>query len=544
MSAVPSWTIHDRAALLERMAADPLDVLVVGAGITGAGVALDAAARGYRVGLVEREDVASGTSSKSSKLVHGGLRYLATGDVAMVLEGVRERDRLRRMAPHLVRPLGFVVPTDTRADALLLRAGLLAYDAMALGRGARTHRRLTQQEVLLDAPGLARGAARGGFRYDDAQTDDARLTLAVVEAARRHGALVLTRANVTGVESGSGGVRVEVEDVLAGGCTALHARWVVGAGGVWADRIGDVPAGTHAPPLVPAKGVHLTFRRADLAVNRAVVIPSVRGDGRRLFLVPWGEQVYVGTTDDPDHDLEHTPTLTAADAAYLLDAVNDAFGSDLRVDDAIGAWAGWRPLVAATGETRDLSRRHLIHRPSPGVVTVTGGKLTTWRQMAEDVVDVLVEGDGIRRRCTTTKLSLGSSSAPLVGLATVREALLAVGADPAHAAALFHRHGDAAVAVVEQGAADGELDRLVPHLPYLVTEIRWAARHEMVCTLEDVLSRRLRVSLRDAAAGGEAIDVAAAVLAEELGWDAETTAAEAAAYRAAVRAERGVVPLV
>ena len=541
-----TWTAADRPGLLDRMAADPLDVLVVGAGITGAGVALDAASRGYRVGMVERADVASGTSSKSSKLVHGGLRYLATGDVAMVLEGVRERERLRRAAPHLVRPLGFVVPTDTALDVAMMRVGLLAYDAMALGRGARSHRRLSQQEVLLDAPGLARGARAGGFRYDDAQTDDARLTLAIVQAARAHGALVVPHAEVVELtpRQGMRPATVQVQDRLGGEAVSLQARWVVGAGGVWADRIGDVPAGTHAPPLRPAKGVHLVFDRRDLAVNRAVVLPSARDDGRRVFLVPWGAQVYLGTTDDAETAVDAGPTVTAGDATYLLDAVNTAFATDLGPTDAIGAWAGWRPLID-TGDaaTADLSRRHVVHQPADGVVTVTGGKLTTERQMAEDVVDVLVAGDGIRRRCRTTGISLGASRPVLEGLADARRALQQAGGDPAHAGSLYHRHGDRAPEVVAACASAGELDTLVDGLPYLAGEVRWAARQEMACTLDDVLTRRLRVSLRHAAAGGSAIERAASILAEELGWDAATTDAQVAAYRQAVAAERGVVPL-
>ena len=539
-----TWTAADRPRLLDDLGDALLDVLVVGGGITGAGIALDAASRGYRVGLVEREDIASGTSSKSSKLVHGGLRYLASGDVPMVREGVRERERVRRMAPHLVRPLGFVVPTDTRADAWLLRAGLVAYDAMALGRGARSHRRLDHQDVLLDAPGLAQGARHGGYRYDDAQTDDARLTLAVVQAARRHGATVLTHLEVCGVDprSGTTPAVAHLHDRLTGEHRDVAARWVVGAGGVWADRIGDVPHGTHAPALRPAKGVHLVFSRRDVPVNRAVVVPSVAADGRRLFLVPWGEQVYVGTTDDTEQDVDGRPRVDADDAAYLLDAVNAAFATDLRPVDAIGAWAGWRPLVDADGQTADLSRRHLLHHPAPGVVTVTGGKLTTFRQMAEDVVDAVVARDGLQRPCRTTRLRLGVSGPVLAGLQRVRTALAAAGADPRHAPSLHHRHGDRAVDLVE-AATTAELDVLVPDLPYLVAEVRWAARHEMACRLDDVLSRRLRVSLRDAAAGGPAIEVAADIMADELGWDPSRRKAEVVDYRDAVDAERGVVPL-
>jgi glycerol-3-phosphate dehydrogenase len=535
-----SFNAHARAGLLERMAATPLDVLVVGGGITGCGVALDAAARGLRVGLVERDDIASGTSSKSSKLVHGGLRYLATGDVSMVVEGVREREHLRRLAPHLVRPLGFVVPTDTRVDAAMLRVGLLAYDAMAVGHDARRHRRLSTADVLANAPGLARGFRRGGFLYDDAQTDDARLTLAVLRAAIDHGAMAVTRAEVAGVEPGASGVRVAIRDRHADQDVQVQARWVVGAGGAWADGL-RVDGHAAAPRLVPAKGVHLVFDAVDLPVQRAVVLPSARSDGRRVFLIPWGRQVYLGTTDDPDDD--DVPRMSLEDADYLLDAVNAAFGADLSVSDAIGAWAGWRPLVAGEGATADLSRRHMVHQAAPGVVIVTGGKLTTYRRMAADTVDVVAAGLGAPGRTSTTRIPLGATATAADGLAATRARLLDLGGDPTWAGSLWHRHGDAAPTVVATASAADELEPLVDGLPYLVGEVRWAARHEMVLSLEDALSRRLRVALRHAGAGGGAIDRAAAILAEELGWSAATRDEQVAAYRAAVQAERGPVPL-
>lgn len=542
-----TWSVHDRSQLLDRMTASPVDVLVVGAGITGAGVALDAAARGYRVAIVERDDVASGTSSKSSKLVHGGVRYLATGDVPMVLEGVRERERLRALAPHLVRPLGFVVPAGSAIDAAMLRVGLLAYDAMALGGRARSHRRLTHEQVLLEAPGLARGASHGGFGYDDAQTDDARLTLAVLQAARHHGALALTHLDVAHLEPRDGVSPnvVRLRDQLTGTDHEVRARWVVGAGGVWADRIGaDVAPGTHAPRLQPARGSHVVLHRADVPVNRAVVVPSAGGDGRRLFLVPWGDQVYVGTTDDADVADGRGPHVTEDDVTYLLAAVNRAFATDLRAADAIGAWAGWRPLVAGgPGATADLSRRHLVHEPAPGVVTITGGKLTTYRRMAADVVDVLVAADGIRRETATTRIPLGATGPVAEGLDRVRRALQEVGGLPALAGSLYHRHGDAAGEVVAACAATDGLGALVDGLPYLVGEVRWAVRHEMACTLDDLLSRRLRVSLRDAGAGGPAIARAAGIMADEPGWDAATIRAQVDAYRDGVATERGVVPL-
>ncbi len=532
-----------RLEVLDHLTAESLDVLVVGGGATGAGIALDAVTRGYRVGLVEREDLASGTSSKSSKLIHGGVRYLANGDVAMVVEGVRERNRLRDLAPHLVRPLGFVIPVDTVADALMLRAGLSLYDAIGIGQGARTHRRLSVREVLMDAPGLATIGSRGGLRYDDAQTDDARLVLAVAQAAHEHGAVIATHAAVTAVEGRRDGRwHVTVRDELGGQDLDVAARWVVHAGGAWADTLGDVGPDRIGTRIQPAKGVHLTFRREDVPVNRAIVIPSVRDDGRRVFLVPWGDQVYLGTTDDVDMT-SGAPTVEASDAAYLLDALNAAFATNLGVDDAIGAWAGWRPLVAGDGQTKDLSRRHVVLEPEPGLVIVTGGKLTTYRRMARDTMDHVAAGDGVRRPSRTGTIALGARGSALDGLGRARRAMQAAGGDLALAGSLYHRHGDRAPVVVSEAAADGELDRLVPGLPYLVGEVRWAVRHEWALTLSDVLERRLRVSLRNAAAGGPAIELAASIMAEELGWSDDERARQVRAYVDGVVRERGVVPL-
>ena len=280
----------DREAALERAAATDLDLVVVGGGITGAGVALDAALRGYSTALVERDDIASGTSSKSSKLVHGGLRYLANGDVAMVAEGVRERDRTRRSAPHLVRPLPFVIATPGIADRALVKAGMLAYDVLGTGRSVAPHRRISGPELRRVAPTLR--SDDGGYRYWDARTDDARLTLAVTQAARAAGALVVNHAAATSLEVSDAGrvTGVTVADELTGATTALTARWVVAAGGAWAAEVrGLAPRGAWSPEVTPARGAHLVFDRADLPVTQAVVFDAP--DGRRLFAVPWGGQV-------------------------------------------------------------------------------------------------------------------------------------------------------------------------------------------------------------------------------------------------------------
>jgi glycerol-3-phosphate dehydrogenase len=544
-AAGPGATPVDREEALEAAGDGVLDVLVVGGGITGAGIALDAVTRGYRVALVERDDLASGTSSRSSKLVHGGIRYLATGDIRMVAEGVRERDRLRRLAPHLVRPLGFVVPVDDRATAWQLRAGLALYDVIARGRNVRAHRRLRMADVASAAPGLATGMRRGGYRYYDCQTDDARLTLQIAQVARAHGAHVVNHAEVIDLlRDDDRIVGARVRDRLGGGEHDLTARWTINASGVWADRLRGLAPDGGRPTLTPAKGVHLVFRRRDVEIDQAVIVPSATGDGRRLFVIPWGEQVYIGTTDAPwDGDVDR-PDLGEDEADYLLAALNAAFGSDLTVADAVGAWAGLRPLIStAAVRSTDLSRTHAIVEDPTGLVTITGGKLTTYRQMAQDAVDRVAAADGNRRPCVTGALPLGAVGSAAAGLGRAEAGARRFDLDPTVIGAAYHRHGDRALEVLAFCAEHGELAPLVPGLPYLRGEVRWAARHELARSLDDVLQRRLRVSLRDGAAGGPAIAWSADVLAGELGWDDDERTRQIDDYRARVTYERGPVPL-
>lgn len=535
-----------RAAALNRVPTE-VDVLVVGGGITGVGVALDAAQRGASVLLVDRGDLAQGTSSRSSKLVHGGARYLATGDLAMVAEGVRERDRLRRMAPHLVLPLPFVVPAGSRTDLALLRTGMTIYDGLAIGRGVATHAVRTPTQVLHDAPGMTRGFSRGGVRYWDARTDDSRLTLEVARAAVRLGAVVAPHVEVTELHRrGDRVTGASLRDVIGGRELTVTARWTVSASGVWAGavrRLDDAPTDLE---VVPARGVHLSFERRDLPVNTAVVVPSAAGDDRRLFVVPWGRQVYVGTTDDLHDGGLDDARLEPADAEVILATLRESFGAEVTLSDAVGAWAGLRPLLRGSRigtRTADLSRRHRIVEEPAGLLTVTGGKLTTFRAMAADVVDRIARAEGMQRRSRTPRLALGSSGPIEPARAAVAAVAAELGVDPELAPGLHHRHGDLAVDVLHACVADGEADLLVDGLPYLRGEVRWAARHELVGRLDDVLQRRLRVALRHRAAGGEAIGWAADVLAAELGWDEDHRDAEVAHYLAAVRRERGVLDL-
>lgn len=543
---VPVADVVDREDALDRLSERQLDVLVVGGGITGVGIAYDAATRGMTVGLVEREDLASGTSSRSSKLVHGGLRYLEQREFGLVYEAVSERNLLRRIAPNLVRPLGFAIPTAHRMKQVAVKTGLTIYDGMAAGRNVRRHQYLDTTDLLGSVPGLVDGIGRGGYRYYDCQTDDARLTQQVAQAARRAGALVVNHAEVTGLlRFGERVVGAQVRDRIGGRSLDVRARWVVSATGVWADEVRGL-GGQRADLLRPSKGVHLAFSGRDVRVRDAALVPSGAHDGRLIFVIPWGRQVIVGTTDDAYDGPLDEPSLTAMDAGYLLHAVNASFGTALTLEDVVGAWAGLRPLLQGSNETtssRDLSRRHAVFEEPPGFVTITGGKLTTFRRMAEDVVDRIVATEGADLDSVTADLPIGPRGSVEDALRRLEQACGYLGVDPSLAGSLLHRHGQEAARVAAFCAEHGEAQPLVADLPYLRGEVRWAARHELARTVDDVLQRRLRVSLRDREAGGNAIGWTARVLAEELGWDQDEREGQIDAYLATVGVERGVVPL-
>jgi glycerol-3-phosphate dehydrogenase len=530
----------ERRKMLERLAGEDFDVLVVGGGITGVGVALDAATRGLRAAVVEAEDFASGTSSKSSKLVHGGLRYLQQGDIRLVYEALRERQRLRRNAPHLVSLLPFMIPILTR-DGLIPRriaramgTAMWMYDLTGGFRIGKLHKRLDADEALAHLPTMPRERLAGGYLYYDATTDDARLVLTVARTAAAHGAVVVNRARVvelTRVPTGQvDGAVVDTGDRRI----TVQARAVVNAAGVWADEVVTLEDGVDPDSIRPAKGIHLTIPWAKVRNDIAVVIP-VPGDKRSLFVVPWDRQpdgtfehTYVGTTDtDYDGPLEDPP-CTADDVQYVLRALNAAVTTGITAADVTGTWAGLRPLVksGASARTADLSRRHRVTIGSAGVVTVTGGKLTTYREMAEDTVDVVAARLGSKRRSRTRSLRL-------LGAEGYREAPPAT-----RAAHLGGRYGSLTAEVDDLVAADPALgEPLIEGLPYLRAEAVYAVRREMATTLVDVLVRRTRAHLFDRAATLAAAPAVAALIAGELGWDAAETARQVERYRTLVRAE-------
>ena len=553
--------MQSRPDAIATLAAEPFDVLVIGGGITGAGVALDAASRGYSVALVEQADFASGTSSRSSKLVHGGLRYLQNFDLGLVREALMERQLMVRLAPHLVRPLPFVVPAfDGARPDRLTGIGLNMYDVMAASplrgrRGARRqpaadadadwsparHRLISGTEVSELLPAIAGRRPTGGYLFYDCQTDDARLVLTVLGEAERFGAICANRLEVTGLEGGAGRVRgVTVVDREDGGTFLLRAANVVNATGVWADRIrpDELHSEAEVPTIRPSRGTHITLSPDDLPLVSGAIVPA--GEGRTIFALPWLGRSLIGTTDNNyDGDVDHVQP-SAGDVDYLLGAVNAFFGVALTPADATGAYAGVRPLVSS-GDSRksvDISRKAELYETSSGLITITGGKLTTWRRMAKLTVDRIVERDGRDAPCRTQEIPLGAPVDPAV---LRRVAGVSEDAYPR----LAGRYGHAAAAVLDVAAGDAELARpIVAGLPDLLAEAAFAARHEQARSVGDVLLRRPRLGLLAARqlAGDDAGAPrrVAQAMAPARGWDAAAFTAGVAAFAEEARAE-GIV---
>ena len=532
-----------RSEALGRLAAThraPLDLLVVGGGITGAGIALDAASRGMSVGLVERLDFASGTSSKSSKLVHGGLRYLEQREFGLMREAATERDLLRRLAPHLVEPIPFVLPVSQRVTRAKFGVGLWAYDALASFRNLKVHKHVEPEEAELLVPALPKGKVRGAYVFYDCKTDDVRLVMENLVQARRYGAIVVNHAVVRGIDSTGEDCVAGVEDSVSGETFEIHSKRVISATGVWADRVEELARPGAEPRLRPSKGVHLVFSRDAVPVaNAAAFIPDA--DRKRfLFVIPWLDNVLVGTTDTPhEGSLDH-PVVEPEDRAYCLDALNATFGLDLDEGDVNGAYAGLRPLIAdRRGSTADLSRKHSVYEIAPGVLGITGGKLTTYRRMAAGIVDRVAEELGHPGKSRTRWIRLGCRKVPPLREAVLRRAAT-LGIAPASAASLIRTYGERALEVLDV-AAQSELTGPLTagHAP-IAAEGVYGAEAEMAVNLNDLLARRTRLALIDRGAGVLEGSVAAEVMGDALGWSAEEAHRQVAAHRAEIETERSL----
>lgn len=495
----------ERSEIVGRLRGSPTwDVIIIGGGATGLGAAVDAAARGYSTLLLEAHDFAKGTSSRSTKLVHGGVRYLAQGNVALVYEALQERGRLRRNAPHLVSVLPFVVPGYTWWSNPYYGAGLLLYSAMAGSLGFGFSRLVSPREARRLAPTLEPQGLTGGVVYFDGQFDDTRLAISLLRTALDHGALALNYAPVTGLLKEQGKVvGVRARDAESGQELTLRGRVVVNATGVFADSVRRMDEPEAPALLSPSQGVHIVLDRAFLPGDHGIMIPKT-DDGRVLFAVPWHGRVVVGTTDTPVSDTPLEPRPLQEEVGFLLAHAARYLSKDPTADDVLSVFVGLRPLVkaGAGGSTASLSREHTLVVSPAGLVTITGGKWTTYRNMAEDTVNRAAEVGGLQpTKSPTRTLRLhGYTERP------APEPFGVYGADAPQVQLLL-------------GSRRGWHERLHPNLPYRAGEVVWAARHELARTVEDVLARRTRALLLDAAASAAAAPRVAALLAAELGHD-------------------------
>lgn len=543
MSAQPGTQFlspSQRQEAWDRLGSEQFDVVVVGGGVVGAGVALDAATRGLRVALVEARDFASGTSSRSSKMFHGGLRYLEQLEFGLVREALRERElSLTTLAPHLVKPLEFLFPLTHRVwERPYIAAGIFLYDQMGGAKSVPAQKHLTRSGALRMSPGLKRSALIGGIRYFDTVVDDARHTMTVARTAAHYGAVVRTSTQVVGFLREADRVSgVRVRDSENGQATEVRGHVVVNATGVWTDEIQALSNQRGRFRVRASKGVHIVVPR-DRVVSEAAII--LRTEKSVLFVIPWGGHWIIGTTDtDWNLDLAH-PAATKADIDYILGQVNKVLVTPLTHDDIDGVYAGLRPLLAGeSDETSKLSREHAVARVAPGLVAIAGGKYTTYRVMAEDAVDLAAEDVPARVASSITE------KVPLVGadgyFALVNQTVQVgeqYGLHPYRVKHLLDRYGSLIHEVL--GLADEAPELLAPITDapdYLQVEAVYAAAAEGALHLEDILARRTRISIEYPHRGVNCAEQVANLVAPVLGWDEATVDREVETYRARVEAE-------
>ena len=512
-TAALEFSLRKRAANLDRMRNEEFDLAVIGGGVTGAGVALDAASRGLKVALVEKRDFASGTSSRSSKLIHGGLRYLEQWNFGLVRESLHERAVLSRMAPHLSKPLQFLVPVYSSsersplgANRVKLAAGLWLYDLLAGRQNIGRHRWLAKQDALKIAPALDPGGLRGAFLYYDCLTDDARLVIEVIKAAAAHGALIANYATTRGFSKTRGRISsIQIEDMLDRNSFELRARVFVNATGVWSDEVSRLSDAKAPKKLRPSKGIHIVTPSEKFQNQTAVLIPSI-GERRFLFVIPWHGRTVIGTTDaDYEGDLDE-PQASSEEVDRVVQSAALAFpDANLSGKDVISSFAGLRPLIKADHQsTKELSRKEEIFEDEAGLITITGGKLTTWRRMAERVVDLAVGVlefiDGTRRprwnRSVTEDIQLAGGTPEGDVLERPADEATKFGVDVATVKHLMETYGGNYRVILELTRESEELKSvLVEGLPHIEAEVVYASRFEMASTAEDFLSRRTRIEL-------------------------------------------------
>lgn len=520
-----SLNLEQRAAAISALATEEFDILVIGGGVNGVGVALDAVTRGLKVALVESQDFAAGTSSRSSKLIHGGLRYLEQYDFKLVREALHERELMvSTQCPHLVKPVSFLYPlTEKVRERTYVGAGLALYDALrGFKRALPSHKHLTGKTIANISPSLRQDIITGAIRYFDAQVDDARHTMMIARTAARHGAVMATSVRVDNLQrSGKKVIGVTATDLQSGKSLNISAKATIMCAGVWSDELHEKFGLTPGYSVAMSKGVHIVVPQSAINSKDGIILKTAVSV---LFLIPWGDKWIVGTTDTPYEGDRAKPLATQEDVQYILDQANRVLEPKLKSEDILGVFAGLRPLVAnnSKSSTTKLSREHTVDRPAPGFVSLAGGKYTTYRVMAKDAVDLAVLD---LRRIVSDSVT---ERLPLIGAdgyfaLTQQVSAIARENDLSEATVkhLLDRHGSLISEILEIVAADETLaERLIPDLPYIKAEILHAASHEGALSVEDVLLRRTRISFEAGDSGASVADEVAHIIGSVLNWNA------------------------
>jgi len=541
---------QQRADALSSLATEEFDILVIGGGVNGVGVTLDAVTRGLKVALVEAQDFAAGTSSRSSKLIHGGLRYLEQYDFKLVREALRERELMvATQCPHLVKPVSFLYPlTEKVKERTYVGAGLALYDALrGMKRALPSHKHLTGKTIAQISPSLRPDIITGAIRYFDAQVDDARHTMMIARTAARHGAVMASGVRVDDlIRSGKKVIGVVATDIATNKKMNISAKATIMCAGVWSDELHTQFGLTPGYTVAMSKGVHIVLPGDAIKSKDGIILKTPVSV---LFLIPWGDQWIVGTTDTPYDGDRTKPLATQEDVQYILDQANRVLEPQIRAEDIVGVFAGLRPLVAnKTGSaTTKLSREHTVDRPVPGFVSLAGGKYTTYRVMAKDAVDLAVLD--LRRLVSdsvTDKLPLIGADGYFALVQQVAKIAEMYSISEATVTHLLNRYGSLIEEVLEIIDADSSMaERLIPELPYIKAEILHAATHEGALSVEDVLLRRTRISFEDFYSGSEVATEVASIIGTVLGWSAKERGASVKSFLAVIdKEEEALLELV
>ena len=531
-----------RQSAITALGSESFDVLVIGGGVNGVGAALDAASRGLKVALIESQDIAAGTSSRSSKLIHGGLRYLEQYDFKLVREALHERELLvSTLCPHLVKPVGFLFPlTEKFKERTYVGAGLALYDALrGFQRGMPWHKHLSQKQINEIAPSLRPDIIMGAIKYFDAQVDDARHTLSVARTAARHGAVIATRVSAESlIRNGKRVVGVNARDLVSGERIAIKATVTVMCAGVWSDELHanfDLKAGYN---VTMSKGVHIVLPGSAIKSDAGIILKTPVSV---LFIIPWADKWIVGTTDTPYTGDRAEPFANREDVQYIVDQANRVLTPQIKIDEIIGVYAGLRPLVANNkgSATTKLSREHTVDRPAPGFVSIAGGKYTTYRIMGRDVIDLAVnELRKLSPESVTEKLPLIGADGYFALVQQIEAIADESGLDSQTVTHLLNRYGSLISEILDLIKADASLaKKLDADLPYLKAEIYYAVSHEGARSVDDVISRRTRISFEAHNQGLDLADAIAEIIAPVLGWSAKERRASVAAYELLVERE-------